>query len=85
MHVCTAVFFFTFQPLSYDGAWNIIHKLIETTWVLDYFPTKLLMSHLSIVGARRARLCVWPALPNIVFNDESMTIKHLFWGFIIWN
>ena len=27
------------------------------------------------MGARRGRLCVWPALTNILFIDESMTVQ----------
>ena len=45
---CTAVFD-TFQPLSCDVLASIIHKLNRTTCVLDPFPTKLLMSHLSSI------------------------------------
>ena len=48
MPVCTAVFD-TFQPLSCDVLASIIHKLNRTTCVLDPFPTKLLMSHLSSI------------------------------------
>ena len=35
--------------------------------------------------ARRARLCVWIGLTNILFIDESMAVQMLFFGFIIWN
>ena len=37
------------------------------------------------VCARRARLCVWIGLTNILFIDESMAVHILFFGFIIWN
>ena len=48
MHVCTAVFD-TFQSLTCDVLASIIHKLNRTTCVLDTFPIKLLMSHLSSI------------------------------------
>ena len=48
MPVCTAVFD-TFQPLSCDVLASIINKLNRTTCGLDPFPTKLLMSLLSIL------------------------------------
>ena len=48
MGVCTAVFD-TFQPLSCDVLPSIINKLNRTTWGLNPFPTKLLMSHLSSI------------------------------------
>ena len=48
MPVCTAVFD-TFQPLSCDVLSSLISKLNKTTCVLDPFPTKLLMSHLSSI------------------------------------
>ena len=43
----TIAVFDTFQPLSFDVLSSIIHKLNNTTCVLDPFPTKVLMSHLS--------------------------------------
>ena len=46
MPACTAVFD-TFHPLSCDVLLSLISKLNKTTCVLDPFPTKLLMSHLS--------------------------------------
>ena len=46
MPACTAVFD-TFHPLSCDVLSSLISKLNKTTCVLDPFPTKLLMSHLS--------------------------------------
>ena len=46
--VCTTVFD-TFQPLSCDVLTSIIHKLNITTCRIDPFPTKLLMSLLSIL------------------------------------
>ena len=48
MPVCTVVFD-TFHPLSCDVLSSIIHTLNRTTCVLDPFPTKLLMSHLSSI------------------------------------
>ena len=48
MPVCTAVFD-TFHPLSCDVLSSLISKLNNTTCVLDPFPTKLLMSHLSFI------------------------------------
>ena len=48
MPVCTAVFA-TFHPLSCDVLSSLIRKLNKTTCVLDPFPTKLLMSHLSSI------------------------------------
>ena len=45
---CTAVFD-TFHPLSCDVLSTLISKLNKTTCVLDPFPTKLLMSHLSYI------------------------------------
>ena len=48
MPTCTAVFH-TFQSLSCDFLSNIIHKLNKTTCVLNPFPTKLFMSHLSSI------------------------------------
>ena len=49
MPVCTAIFH-TFQTLSSDVLASIIHKLNRTTYVLDPFPTKLLMCHLSSIN-----------------------------------
>ena len=48
MPACTAVFD-TFHPLSCDVLSSLIRKLNKTTCVLDLFPTKLLMSHLSYI------------------------------------
>ena len=48
MPVCTAVFD-TFHSLSCDVLSSFIHKLNITTCVLDPFPTKLLISHLSSI------------------------------------
>ena len=48
MPACTAVFD-TFHPLSCDVFSSLISKLNKTTCVLDQFPTKLLMSHLSYI------------------------------------
>ena len=48
MPACTAVFD-TFHPLSCDVLSSLISKLNKTTCVLDAFPTKLLMSHLSYI------------------------------------
>ena len=48
MPACTAVFD-TFHPLFCDALSNLISKLNITTCVLDPFPTKLLMSHLSYI------------------------------------
>ena len=48
MPTCTAVFD-TFHPLSSDVLSCLIRKLNKTTCVLDPFPTKLLMSHLSSI------------------------------------
>ena len=48
MHVSTAVVD-TFHLLSCDVLASIIHKLNRTTYGLDPFPTKLLMSHLSSI------------------------------------
>ena len=45
MHGC----FDTFHPLSCDVLSSLIRKLNKTTCVLDPFPTKLLMSHLSSI------------------------------------
>ena len=50
MLVCTAVLD-TFQPLSCDVLASIIHKLNRTTYKLNPFPTKLLISHVfSIIN-----------------------------------
>ena len=46
---CTAVFFYTFHPLSCDVLSSFISKLNKTACVLDPFQTKLLMSHLSYI------------------------------------
>ena len=43
------VVFDTFHPLSCDVLSSLIRKLHKTTCVLDPFPTKLLMSHLSAI------------------------------------
>ena len=48
MPACRALFD-TFHPLSYDVLSSLIRKLNKTTCVLDPFPTKLLMSHLSSI------------------------------------
>ena len=48
MPACTAVFD-TFHPLFCDVLASLISKLNKTTCVLDPFPTKLLMSHLSYI------------------------------------
>ena len=48
MPACTVVFD-TFHPLSCDVSSSLISKLNKTTCVLDPFPTKLLMSHLSYI------------------------------------
>ena len=48
MPACMAVFD-TFHPLSCDALSSLIRKLNKTTCVLDPFPTKLLMSHLSSI------------------------------------
>ena len=45
MHGC----FDTFHPLSCDVLTSLISKLNKTNCVLDPFPTKLLMSHLSYI------------------------------------
>ena len=46
MPACTAVFE-TFHTLPCDVLSSLIRKLNKTTWVLDPFPTKLLMPRLS--------------------------------------
>ena len=48
MPACMAVFD-TFHLLSCDVLSSLISKLNKTTCVLDPFPTKLLMSHLSYI------------------------------------
>ena len=48
MPACMAVFD-TFHPLSCDVLSSLIRKLNKTTCVLDPFPTKLLVSHLSSI------------------------------------
>ena len=48
MPACMAVFD-TFHRLFSDVLSNLISKLNKTTCVLDTFPTKLLMSHLSYI------------------------------------
>ena len=48
MPACTAVFD-KIHPLSCDGLTSLIRKLNKTTCVLDPFPTKLLMCHLSYI------------------------------------
>ena len=48
MSACTVVFD-TFHPLPCDVLSSLISKLNKTTCVLDPFPTKLLMSHLSYI------------------------------------
>ena len=48
MPACTAIFD-TFHPLSCDVLSSPISKLNKTTCVLDPFPTKLFMSHLSSI------------------------------------
>ena len=48
MSACTAVFD-TLHPLSCDVLSSLISKLNKSTCVLDPFPTKLLMSHLSYI------------------------------------
>ena len=48
MPACSAVFD-SFHPLSCDVLSSLIRKLNNTTCVLDPFPTKLLMSHLSSI------------------------------------
>ena len=48
MPACTAVFDI-FHPLPCDLLSSLIRKLNKTTCVFDPFPTKLLMSHLSII------------------------------------
>ena len=45
MHGC----FDTFHPLSCDALSSLIRKLNKISCVLDPFPTKLLMSHLSSI------------------------------------
>ena len=62
MPVCTAVFD-TFQPLSCDVLSSLISKLNKTTCVLDPFPTKLLMSHLSSI------LDIIPCIVNLCFSS----------------
>ena len=49
MPACTAVFFYTFYLLFCDVLSSLIRKLNKTTCVLDPFPTKLLMSHVSSI------------------------------------
>ena len=48
MPACTAVLD-TLHPLSGDVLSSLICKLNKTTCVLDPFPTKLLISHLSSI------------------------------------
>ena len=48
MPACMAVVD-TFDPLSCDVLSSLTRKLNKTTCVLDPFPTKLLMSHLSSI------------------------------------
>ena len=48
MPACTAVFD-TFHPISCYVLSSLIRKLNKTTCVLDPFPTKLLMYHLSSI------------------------------------
>ena len=48
MPACTVVFD-TFHPLSCDVVSSLIRKLNKTACVLDPFPTKLLMCHLSSI------------------------------------
>ena len=45
MHGC----FDIFHAVSHDVLLSLIYKLNKTTYVLDPFPTKLLMSHLSSI------------------------------------
>ena len=77
MSVCTVVFD-TFQPLSCDVLASIIHKLNRTTCVLDPFPTKLLMFHLSSI------INIILRIVNICFSSgdfpascKSAIISHL--------
>ena len=48
MPACMAVFDI-FHPLSCDVLSSLFSKFKKTTCVLDPFPTKLLMSHLSYI------------------------------------
>ena len=48
MPACTALFD-TFHSISCDDLSSLIRKLNKTTCVLDPFPIKLLMSHLSSI------------------------------------
>ena len=59
---CTAVFD-TFHPLSCDVLSSLISKLNKTTCVLDPFPTKLLMSHLSYI------LDIIPCIVDLCFTS----------------
>ena len=61
MPACTAVFD-TLHLLSCDVLSSLISNLNKTTCVLDSFPTKLLMSHLS------SRLHIILCIVNLCFS-----------------
>ena len=63
MPACTAVFD-TVHPLSCDVLSSLISKLNKTTCVLDPFPTKLLMSHLSYI------LDIIICIVNLCFSSD---------------
>ena len=63
MPACTSVFD-TFHPLSCDAFSSLIRKLNKTTCVLDPFPTKLLMSHLSNI------LDIILCIVNLCFSSD---------------
>ena len=57
-------FFYTFHPLSCYVLSSIIRKLNKTNCVLDQFPTKLLMSHLSYI------LDIIICIVNLCFSSD---------------
>ena len=71
MPACTAVFD-TFHPLSCDVLSSLISKLNKTTCVLDPFPTKLLMSHLSYI------IDIILCIVNLCFSSGAFPIPCKF-------
>ena len=75
MPACTAVFD-TFHPLSCDVLSSLIRKLNKTTRVLDPFPTKLLMSHLSSI--LNIILCIGNLCFRLVFFQHLVSPPSFF-------
>ena len=75
--------------LPFHRSTEMVHKIVDpcterNVLILAEFADKrnrenfIKVMRNNHVGARRARLCVWAALTNIIFIDESMAVHNFF-------